>query len=334
MSNKLEELRAKLNKDRSKQSQDLPTTDKSSYPFWNIPEGSDATIRFLPDSNNKNDYFWVEQSNISLPFVGIRGREDKKITVNVPCMQMFGEKCPIIEETKPLWKSDEALARQYYRKKTMIFHGFVRKDPLVYDESNEKPENIIRKFRVGSQLFKKIEAGLLDPDMEHLPCDMVNGTDFRISKTKNGQFFDYSASNWARRSTPLTEEEALAIEQYGIPDMQTYLPKKPDEDTVNIIMEMFIDSMNGLPYDLEKYGNYFKPYGVSNEQSSETAKSSYQKPSYSKPIVRNDEESHWENEVSTPVKTVAQPSNEQVEQQSPKKVDVQALLAQIQKNKK
>ena len=130
MSNKLEELRAKMRERQASQTTET-NTDRSSYPFWNIPEDAEATVRFLPDSNNSNDFFWVEQSHISLPFAGMLGREQKPFNVNVPCMQMYGEKCPIIEETKPLWKTDVDLARKYYRKKTMIFHGFVRKDPIV-----------------------------------------------------------------------------------------------------------------------------------------------------------------------------------------------------------
>lgn len=330
MSTTLAELQAKMRERQAKQGNDnQQTVDRSSYPFWNIPEGTDAVVRFLPDGNDSNDYFWVEQSHILLPFSGVLGRDDREVKISVPCMQMYGEKCPIIEETKGLWKTDEALARKYYRKKTMIFHGFVRKDPIEYDDAYEAPENPIRKFKVTAQLFKKIEAGLMDSEMEYIPCDLVNGTDFRILRTKNGQFSDYNASNWSRRSTPLTEAEALAVEKFGIPDMSSYIPKRPDDQTLKVIMDMFVDSFNGLPYDLEKFGNYFKPYGFDDQtpakpQSVQTTLK--QKMSTAKPTVDENDEPPFD--VDPPVRSTSQQSD------APKKVDVQALLAQIQKNKK
>ena len=47
----------------------------------------------------------------------------------------------------------------------------------------------------------------MDPDMENIPTDYVNGTDFRLSKTMKGQYADYSTSKWARKERSLDETE-------------------------------------------------------------------------------------------------------------------------------
>ena len=60
--------------------------DNAIYAHWNIPEGTTARIRFLPDANTKNTFFWVERAMIKLPFAGIKGETNSKpVTVQVPC---------------------------------------------------------------------------------------------------------------------------------------------------------------------------------------------------------------------------------------------------------
>jgi len=265
MSNKLAELRQRLAAEQEKsKSFNNKSSDKANYRFWDIPDDEHSVVRFLPNGADQQDgFFWVEKLMIKLPFAGIRGKNTNQVVLQVPCMQMYGENCPIQDEIKPLWKTDEDTARIYYKKKSFILHGFVRKNAIKDDETN--PENPIRRFNVNGKLMKIIQAGLMDPDMEDMPTDFTNGTDFYIYKTKQGQWADYSTSKWARKSTSLTESEALALEANPLADLSTYLPKKPDEQTLAVIMEMFVDSMNGDAYDLEKYGKFYKPFGLDDD---------------------------------------------------------------------
>ena len=69
------------------------------YPFWNITEGTSATLRFLPDGDPNNTFFWTERQMIRLQFPGVKGGEMKPTTVQVPCMEMWGEQCPVHNET-------------------------------------------------------------------------------------------------------------------------------------------------------------------------------------------------------------------------------------------
>lgn len=233
------------------------------YPFWNMDVDATAVIRFLPDANPENTFFWQERQVIKMPFVGVKGKDESKpIMVQVPCIEMWdGNTCPVHAEIRPWFKdpSMEDLARKYWKKKSYIFQGFVVTDPM---NEQDKPENSIRRFVIGPQIFKVLKGALLDPDMEHMPTDYDNGTDFRLTKTQNGQYADYGTSNWARKERGLNEEERGAIEQFGLSDLGEFLPKKPSDADLKVIMEMFEASVDGELYDLERWGNTYRPWGM------------------------------------------------------------------------
>jgi hypothetical protein len=124
------------------------------------------------------------------------------------------------------------------------------------------PANPIRRFVVSPQLIPIIKTGLMDPEMEELPTHYTRGLDFVIRKTSKGGYADYSTSNWARKETALTEVEQAAIEAHGLFNLSDFLPKKPTPAEIQIIKEMFEASVDGQPYDNERWGNYFRPYGI------------------------------------------------------------------------
>jgi len=95
-----------------------------------------------------------------------------------------------------------------------------------------------------------------------LPTDYMRGLDFRISKTSKGGFADYNTSKWSRKESALTEAEQAAIEAHGLFDLNTFLPKKPTDVELKVIKEMFEASVDGQPYDTERWGQYFRPAGV------------------------------------------------------------------------
>ena len=264
----LAEIRAKLQAQETRSSGNSNTYgDNAIYPHWNINEGETSTIRFLPDSNPNNTFFWVERAMIRLPFAGIMGDSDTKSTVvQVPCMEMWEPtgSCPILAEVRPWFKDSslEDMGRKYWKKKSYLFQGFVRENPL----EETSPENPVRRFIMGPQLFNIIKASLMDPDMEEMPTDYSKGLDFRVVKTSKGGYADYSTSNWARKETALTETEQAAIETNGLFDLNDFLPKKPSEVDLAIIKQMFEDSVDGKAYDPEKYASYYRPAGMSAPQ--------------------------------------------------------------------
>jgi len=259
----LAEIRARLAAAENKGSQSSERGDNSIYPHWNMEEGQSATLRFLPDGNTKNTFFWQERAMIRLPFAGIRGEmESRQVMLQVPCVEMWGDACPILAEVRGWFKdkSLEEMGRKYWKKRSYIFQGFVRENPLADDKS---PENPIRRFIIGPQIFTTIKGALMDPELEELPTDYLRGLDFRISKGAKGGFADYNGSKWARKESTLTEAESAAIEQHGLFDLSTFLPKKPTEVELRVIKEMFEASVDGQPYDTERWGSYYRPAGVS-----------------------------------------------------------------------
>jgi hypothetical protein len=202
---------------------------------------------------------------IKLPFAGIKGETDSRsVQVQVPCVEMYndGTVCPILSEVRGWFKdkSLEEMGRKYWKKRSYIFQGFVVEDPLKEDKL---PDNPIRRFIIGPQIYAIIRSALMDPELDELPTDFLKGLDFRIAKTSKGGFADYSTSKWSRRERSLTDVESAAVEAHGLFDLSGFLPKKPTDVELKVMKEMFEASVDGEAYDMERWGQYFKPAGMS-----------------------------------------------------------------------
>ena len=269
MATSLAEIRAKLQAQENKGNNAQTGGDNGIYAHWNIPEGTTARVRFLPDANTKNTFFWVERLMIKLPFAGIKGQVDSKPTfVQVPCVEMWGEACPILAEVRTWFKdkSLEEMGRKYWKKKSYLFQGFIRDNPLSDDKPTDNP---IRRFIISPQIFNLVKNALMDPELENLPTDYEGGLDFAIKKTSKGGYADYSTSTWARKESALTTDELQAIEKFGLYNLADFLPKKPSDAELKIIKEMFEASVNGEPYDADAWSAYYKPAGL---QTTSTAR--------------------------------------------------------------
>ena len=262
----LSEIRAKLQESQAKSTgQSTGGGDNAIYPHWNMQEGKEAVVRFLPDGNSNNTFFWVERAMIKLEFAGIKGETDsRKVQVQVPCVEMYndGSVCPILSEVRGWFKdkSLEEMGRKYWKKRSYIFQGFVVEDVLKEEKT---PENPIRRFIIGPQIYQIIRSALMDPELEELPTDYMRGVDFRIAKTSKGGFADYSTSKWSRRERAVSDADKAAIEQFGLFNLSDFLPKKPTDVELKVMKEMFEASVNGDAYDMDRWGQYFRPAGVS-----------------------------------------------------------------------
>lgn len=305
----LAEIRAKLQQQSAGKSSGT-VGDNAIYPHWNIKEGQEAVVRFLPDKDPNNTFFWTERAMIKLPFAGVKGETSSgPVQVQVPCVEMWNETCPILSEVRTWFKdkSMEAMGRKYWKKRSYIFQGFVLTNPLTDDQT---PENPIRRFIIGPQIFQIIRSALLDPEMENLPTDLNNGVDFRITKTSKGGYADYSTSKWSRRERALSEDERAAIDTHGLYDLGSFRPKKPTETELMVMKQMFEDSVNGEAYDPQKYGQYFKPSGMTTGTTA-TQYNAPMSPAGATEVVQ---------EVAQPVVTESKPA----EQTQPSQPNTQA----------
>ena len=290
MATSLAEIRAKLlEKENKSNFGGSGGGSNEIYAFWNIPEGSTATIRFLPDGNSNNTFFWVERLIIRLPFEGIKGQADaKNVVVQVPCVEMWDKTCPVLSEVRSWFKDDDLkdLGRKYWKKRSFIFQGFVLNDPM---DEKDAPENPIRRFVINRSIFEIVKNSLMDPEMEELPIDYQAGRDFKLTKTKRGQYADYSTSSWSMRTRGLSDAELEAINTHGLFDLKDYLPKEPGEKELEAIAEMFEASVNGEKYDPDRWGQYYKPAGFqSAENNSKVDTSTKASPAKVKKIAEED----------------------------------------------
>ena len=271
MATSLAEIRAKLQNQQGRGQGGQSQGDNAIYAHWNIAEGSTARVRFLPDADNKNPFFWIERAMIKLPFAGIKGQSDSKPTiVQVPCVEMWGDACPVLAEVRPWFKDPtlEEMGRKYWKKKSYLFQGFVRENPIGDDKT---PENPIRRFIISPQIFNLITNALKDPDMENMPTDYESGSDFSIKKTSKGGYADYNTSGFARKESALSSAEQAAVDQFGLFNLADFLPKRPGEVELKVIKEMFEASVDGQPYDPDRWGQYFKPAGFGGDRAESTS---------------------------------------------------------------
>jgi hypothetical protein len=337
MATSLQEIRARLQAQSDRSSGNIQVGDYAIYAHWNIPENTVARVRFLPDADPKNTFFWIERAMIRLPFSGIEGQPDSKPTmVTVPCVEMWGQPCPILAEVRTWFKdkSLEEMGRKYWKKKSYLFQGFVRENPLADDKI---PENPIRRFVISSQIFNLIKNALMDTELENLPTDYDAGLDFNIKKISKAGYADYNTSTWARKESALTQAERDAIEKYGLFNLADFLPKRPDDTELAIMKEMFEASVNGELYQ-PKWASYFKPLGYSNSTATPSAVDVDDEPTEkpvatarpaarpaakpaAQPIQEDDDEPPFEVQ---PVATSAKPSSQRAE-------DILAMIRNRQK---
>jgi len=327
MATSLAEIRAKLQAQQNRgQGGSAGTGDNAIYAHWNIAEGSTARVRFLPDADSKNSFFWIERAMIKLPFAGIKGQADSKpVIVQVPCVEMWGDACPILAEVRTWFKdpSLEEMGRKYWKKKSYLFQGFVRDNPLSDDKT---PENPIRRFIISPQIFNLIKNALMDPDMENVPTDYTAGLDFTIKKTSKGGYADYSTSTWARKESSLTAEEQAAIDQFGLYNLSDFLPKRPGDVELKVMKEMFEASVDGQAYDPDRWSQYFKPAGFQGGNDDAGSKASSPAPvAKATPATVQEPSPFVEDDDEPPVAT-APVSNPEAKPSSQRAEDILAMI--------
>ena len=210
------------------------------YPFWNIPEGSQATIRFLPDANEENSMgFIVEKLMHTLLINGE--------TKSVPCMKMYGEECPICKVSSAYYKEEDKVnGKKYWRKKQHLAQVLVVEDSLPPDEqSGETHEGKVRFVALGFQIFNIIKDAFESGDLDEVPFAFEGGTNFIIKKTKQGDHPSYALSKFARKSTDLTDEE-ISLAKDQMVDLSTLLPQSVTIEKMEAMLEA---ALTGAEFD-------------------------------------------------------------------------------------
>lgn len=187
-------------------------TWKLFFPFWKADIGTTSIVRFLPDLDENNPLgFLVENLTHDLMING------KKKTV--ACGKMYGESCPICELSQKYYDEkspdyNKELGYKFYRKKNYIGQVIVRETPIEHDH-----EQLVKLIEFGPKIFKQIQAAFQSGDLENPPYEFEGGHNFRINKTKSGEYADYGTSSFAPRSSNVEED---LIEQIELFDLAKY----------------------------------------------------------------------------------------------------------------
>lgn len=196
---------------------------KLFFPFWKAAVDTTSVVRFLPDADTDNPLgFLVEKHEHELI---INGKKKK-----VPCLEQFGEPCPICELSRQYYSEEnKPMGLKYYRKKSYVGQVLVLETPLEHDQTQ-----LVKLIEIGPKIFKRIQAAYKNDDFDGAdPDDLKNGFNFRISKTKNGQYPSYDDSSFVRKSTPIADD---IIEQLNLYKLSDYIGKKPARDYVEALL--------------------------------------------------------------------------------------------------
>ena len=167
-----------------------------------------------------------------------------------------------------------------------------------------------------------------------MQTDYTAGLDFRVTKTTKGGYADYSTSKWARKESALSEAEQTAVDTNGLFNLSEFLPKKPTETELNIIKQMFEDSVDGKPYDTEKYGAYYRPAGVSAPSGTVSTQKATPSPApaVSQPVANETTETAPQA-TPEPIQTEPVAQAQPVETTSAKKADDILAMIRERQNK-
>lgn len=199
------------------------------YPFYKMEMDQTAKWRFLPDLDEENPLGFIVPNQYHELL--INGKKKK-----IACLKMYGESCPCCEHSSKYYdEGNLPMGKAFWRKIDYIAQGVVLNSPFDYPVKPD--ENPVRLISVATKLYKTIEAKIVKGDMDEMPTDLLKGYDFNINKTKQGEYADYTTSDFARKSTALSEDLLSRIELY---DLKAYRFAKIERDQMETMIEAFL----------------------------------------------------------------------------------------------
>ena len=202
-SNKFEELRQKLQKQRSdaENKKNGGGTRDDSWKFLpDLPADKPSvkyTVRILPNVHDKDSaYPWIDG------FFHMFRRSDGKFIYTM-CPTTLDDKapCPICEKAKKLFatkdKADEEAALKLYRKQRYFVNVYVKSDPRAADQAQAGK---VAVYEFGKKLFDKFSDAILEQQLEIV--NPLNAHDFMLVLKKQGEFTNYDSSLFVAKETP------------------------------------------------------------------------------------------------------------------------------------
>lgn len=225
-----------------KASQSTGFVDKNAYNVGKMPEDSKAIIRFIPDKNEENELaFTIE---LLSHYLTIDGKNKK-----VPCLKQYDKECPICKKSAEFYKVEgkgSVTGKRLYRQVVNATQALIVEDPIVYQNGEKSAVGTVKILNLTFQLYNKVQSAFNDDDLEEVPWDFENGTDFMIRKEVvpgNPPRAGYTNSKFLRKSRPLTKEEMAVVEEQAI-NLSTLIPA---EIPAEKLIEYLNADLNGSP---------------------------------------------------------------------------------------
>lgn len=282
----LNALRAKYAAETAKIKNNSNNFTSQVFDFRNLKVGDSVRVRFIEDSD-ENPVFWRERRTRNLKFNSVKDTSgavlnqatyvdipafnkkfDEVLWSNLPNEYLYGNDEDVIQKRiGNFWDGTDAgkeLYGKFKRRKTYVMRGFLESDVEGYER------NKVYRFIVTEDLFNLISSFMSDTEIAYAPTDKVNGLDFIINVTgknaslngKTQEVKDYTTSKYARKETPLSEEELNYLQNNELPALLTFIYQKPDAEHEQAMIEMFEAIMNDDPYDVTRWGKFYKPNNV------------------------------------------------------------------------
>lgn len=212
------------------------------YPFYKMGFGETALFRFLPDADEENPLGFIIENKYH-EFT-INGKKKK-----IACLKMHDghdAHCPACAMSAKYYNElgDEKMGKLFWRKVDYIGAGLVMQSP--FDFPIKPDENPVRLVSLGPKLFKRIETSIASGDFEVAPYDLDEGFDFKIMKTKQGEYADYSSSEFVRKATAIS---GALRERLELVDLKKFRFARVDADAMQAQIEAFL---TGKSYEDEK----------------------------------------------------------------------------------
>jgi hypothetical protein len=82
-------------------------------------------------------------------------------------------------------------------------------------------DQIVKLIELGPAIFKNIQAAFQSGDLEEAPFELKGGYNFRIKKTKSGEYASYNTSSFSPKQTDLDDELISKLSLYNLADFRT-----------------------------------------------------------------------------------------------------------------
>jgi hypothetical protein len=198
--------------------------------------GQTAVVRFLPDADESNPLGFLVENKYHI--LNINGKKKQ-----IACLKMYGEPCPCCEKSSKYYnEGNKDMGKIFWRKIDYVGGVLVLHSPFDYPIPAEgNPERLVS---LGPKIYQRIESAIVAGDMDSMPYDLQTGYDFRINKTKQGEYADYTTSDFARKESAAPAELISRVTPFY--NLKDYRFAKIERDQMETMIQAF---ETGKSYD-------------------------------------------------------------------------------------